>query len=73
MPSPGSSASAPLQHDPLCHRRDRQAAQLQCPEAAWLTDVRNGLTLGDLHVKQKNYSEANAAYHNAQDQLDKDA
>ena len=35
-------------------------------EAAWLTDIRNGITLGDLHVKQQKYPEAVAAYKDAE-------
>ena len=40
-------------------------------EAAWMTDVRNSLTLGDLHVKQQNIAAAIAAYNKAQEQLEK--
>jgi hypothetical protein len=67
----GSSASAPQQHNPLPSEPGpgMPPSGPFVPGTEWVTNIRNGLTLGDLHVKQKNYSEAIAAYHNAQDQL----
>jgi hypothetical protein len=40
-------------------------------DAAWLADVRNGLRLGDFHVKHQNYPAALVAYKNAQELLQK--
>lgn len=40
-------------------------------DAAWLAEVRNGLRLGDFHVKHQNYPAALVAYKNAQEILQK--
>jgi len=40
-------------------------------DAAWLTEVRNRMTLSDLHVKQQNYPAAIIAYKNTQELLQK--
>ncbi len=68
--SPGSSASAPQPRSPVPSVPGGQPPGGPfVPGTEWVTNIRNALTLGDLHVKQQNFSEALSAYHNAQDQL----
>ena len=70
-PGLGSSASAPQPPSLPPSLPGMPPSSPFVPGTEWVTNIRNGLTLGDLHVKQKNYAEAISAYHNAQDQLQK--
>ena len=67
---PGATDPNPVWNPPYTHTAI--APTREPPTVpAWLTEVRNAVLLGDLHLKQGKLQEAIATYKNASDQLSK--